>query len=113
MLSVQSRLPGHVNVQFRSQKLERAVEETVRFAECMVVGQIENLATFAKSHDNTSADLLPQRGQIHLTQDAAGQPFDLHVRVRSNGPQPCPGTTAQGRPLESLQLRGDVAQTQA
>ena len=89
MISVSSKT---TNLQIQSKRLQRAVDETVNLAES-VVGQIETLATFAKASDNTSTDRLPQRGQIQLDSDPAGQPLDLRVRVRSNGPQPMDGVT--------------------
>ena len=89
MISVSSKT---TNLQIQSKRLQKAVDETVNLAES-VVGQIETLATFAKSSDNTPADRLPQRGRIQLDSDPAGQPVDLQVRVRSNGPQPMDGVT--------------------
>lgn len=89
MISVSSKT---ANLQIHSKRLQKAVDETVHRAQS-VVAKIEDLATFAKSSDNTSADRLPQRGQIQLDSDPKGQPLDLRVRVRSNGPQPMDGVT--------------------
>jgi hypothetical protein len=89
MITVSSKT---AHLQIHSRRLQKAVDETVHQAE-RVVGQIETLAIFAKSTDNTPADRLPQRGCIQLDSGPTGQPIDLRVRVKSNGPQPMDGVT--------------------